>query len=111
MEQQATHTPGPWGHEKRSATDAILSADGGIIGEVYGRSSGKGGLCTANARLVAAAPDLLAACSAMLGAMRLGYITSGVPASAPYAIAGPDYFNEHLHRLTAAITKAEGRPL
>lgn len=52
-------TPGPWTIEKRSATTAILhKPTDSIIGEVYGRIHGKG-IEDANARLIAAAPELL----------------------------------------------------
>jgi hypothetical protein len=60
-------TPGPWvaspGAHGAQWKVCYSSDFGGVIGEVY---AGSGQPVEANARLVAAAPDLLAACRAAL---------------------------------------------
>lgn len=55
-----SHTPGPWRQVRRSATIAIESADGDILGEVYGKTTRPETEWHANARLIAASPCLLA---------------------------------------------------
>lgn len=65
-EANSKFTPGPWKRERRSATEAVLTVDGEIIGEVYGHSAGDAQKAIANASLITAAPDLLAACKEML---------------------------------------------
>ena len=67
---QAKHTPGPWavGDEERNN----IVGPGGQVASVGpfasgGASRGDFDTMTANARLIAAAPELLAACIALLG--------------------------------------------
>jgi hypothetical protein len=66
------HTPGPWADD---VTGDLSDRDGAIYSEtsntivadnVYGRSEAE---ADANARLIAAAPDLLAACEALCEAV------------------------------------------
>ena len=57
--QAASHTPGPWKAEK----PGIYSADGVCVAMRHPES---GPEFTANARLIAAAPALLAACKRLL---------------------------------------------
>jgi hypothetical protein len=111
---KTTHTPGPWTVKENDKCIYIRSEKQFItvcemrkcdIGETPKAMEE----ARADGRLLAAAPDLLEACKAVLGAMELGYIASGVPHSAPYSIPGPDYFSEHLARIKGAIAKAEGR--
>ncbi len=64
-----THTPGPWHTERRRATIAIAEGKGLILAEVYGQTT-LPDLGRANARLMAAAPDLLVACESVVGALR-----------------------------------------
>ena len=57
------HTPGPW-----TVNDGEIVGGGFVLGMVYGAISDVGSdhECHANARLIAAAPDLLAALKAMM---------------------------------------------
>lgn len=65
------HTPGPWSIDAslfdRDGYDRyIVLGDGLYVAEVIGMATpDKDLLSTANARLIAAAPDLLAACRAL----------------------------------------------
>lgn len=90
----AKHTPGPWaadgldvknGCGHMATTPERIGPDGEKIGE-------------ANARLIAAAPDLLAACQAALP-----ILTAYIP---------PENFDGHaakaLAAVTAAVSKATG---
>ena len=49
------HTPGPWEIETGRPLEVVLRADGTAVGAAYGSDSE----AEANARLIAAAPDLL----------------------------------------------------
>ena len=62
---ESKHTPGPWVTEHGSLYDAITSADGDICtwNHLVGRSRPPQ---KANARLIAAAPELLEACEDLL---------------------------------------------
>lgn len=69
------HTPGPWlqSHHKVSAdaySTQVYTSDGEVVCTLhwYPKPNGRGNIGTyreANARLIAAAPDLLAACKAL----------------------------------------------
>jgi hypothetical protein len=87
----SAHTPGPW-TVGFGATDCrwpqVESGDG-VIARTYGSRDEE------NARLLAAAPDLLAACK-----QTLAWFESGPPISEPYGIV-TDW-------LRFAIAKAEG---
>jgi hypothetical protein len=63
---QHTHTPGPWRVTARDCGDNIFGGkDGSLrIANTYGTTELSEG--AANARLIAAAPELLAACEAVL---------------------------------------------
>ena len=65
----STHTPGPWTLKYAHCGDVGIKADGGLIAECFcdirradEHSTAEAG---ANARLIAAAPDLLAALQGM----------------------------------------------
>jgi hypothetical protein len=72
----SAHTPGPWGFKHRAGSDGDYRTE--VFSAKYGgiatcdwtiKNCGNGVTGTyreANARLIAAAPDLLAACIAML---------------------------------------------
>ena len=66
----AKHTPGPWHSEKGSATYLISTESNLVIGEVYGKAILPAREHKANALLIAAAPDLLEACKAMVEAFQ-----------------------------------------
>lgn len=53
-----THTPGPWRHEKDFSVRATNNYE---IAHVSHMNYERGGTCEANARLIAAAPDMLEA--------------------------------------------------
>ena len=65
---QGQHTPGPWKLHGRSTTNhtVLLTNDDGTVG--IGRVFHEGGReeSYANARLITAAPELLAACQAVI---------------------------------------------
>lgn len=112
-----THTPGPWSQSHRETRDGMYStevycADGETIAKCawYPRPAdpATGAIGTyreANARLIAAAPDLLAECENMLPA-RVCLTNKNI---------GDDFAVEltctmgDLRRLAAAIAKARGQ--
>ena len=62
------HTPGPWrvaGRETRNLPHSLVAADT-LLARVYSKCFGDEVEETANARLIAAAPDLLAALKGVL---------------------------------------------
>ena len=59
----AQHTPGPWSIDRAYGDCCVAGRDGDRIAAVYGYDYGED---EANAALIAAAPDLLAACQAVL---------------------------------------------
>lgn len=93
------HTPGPWalddnGHDIRTHEDywPIGCADGNLIAYVAHTDDVMG---EANARLIAAAPDLLAACEALLNEARQFF---------------PMVCGDAITEAEAAIAKARGEP-
>lgn len=63
------HTPGPWQIDGEAAEcQARITADGEPIADVFGldRGDDDGDEANANVALIAAAPDLLAACESAL---------------------------------------------
>lgn len=93
------HTPGPWTTSRASFTVAIRDADYCIIGEVYGMARREEREVLDNARLIAAAPDLLAMCKRMDSFLE--------------SIGGESYgaSAQTLHAdILCAIAKAEVRP-
>jgi len=90
-----SHTPGPW---------RIGDAGNTVFGPPNGNPSPEivASVAKRNARLIAAAPDLLAACKAAIGYMR--------HVATPYDDRpGEGYDESVLAPLVAAIAKAEGR--
>ena len=87
------HTPGPWNNSGGYITDAT----GTEIADVEWAGSEPEG--KANARLIAAAPELLAACREAVSAIT--YLLSNDDDDPNYA--------DTLNTLAAAISKAEGR--
>jgi hypothetical protein len=88
----STHTPGPWEREWRWSGFDIV-ADGPPIAHIHFGHDMKS--ATANSHLIAAAPDLLAACRAFIAADPAeGY------SAAEYSA---------LKLMHAAIAKAEGK--
>lgn len=106
---EAKHTPGPWAFiveptecEGVNVRFSIQTADGDTIYIASGQSQehlqdrGSGivleAACVANARLIAAAPDLLEACETLLFEL----------------VAGPAARDEVIASARAAINKATG---
>ena len=75
------HTPGPWAIEPDALGESsIVTDNGGTIADVYGRNP-------ANARLIAAAPDLLAALQAVADYWAGGDVPADIDAAMRAAIA------------------------
>jgi len=91
------HTPGPWEVDLETGE---INGGCAVLGAVYGgddfpcSEEDMSEECKANARLIAAAPDLLKACKGVLIGLK-AYETLGRK-------------NIHLDALRAAIAKAEG---
>ena len=101
----AQHTPGPWTWLRNDAcAGAALKGcyvrGGGVeLAMVEARPVASQSVCEANARLIAAAPELLAALEAIYAEVAGG--------SKPYS--GDSYLPPHLvDAITAAIAKATG---
>ena len=98
----ATHTPGPWiaSDQSRHGCDYrdrhIMDDSGDILATVHAVRTTAAGR-DANARLIAAAPDLLAACEAALSELEaLRGVDEGFPQG------------ETAQALRSAIAKAKG---
>jgi len=100
-----THTKGPWAIAGEEHANVILSEDF-VIADVYAFKKGEAGPRTdeegeANARLIAAAPDLLEALKANLTALdeiRDMFAAHDMPG-----------LTDLIEQTTAAIAKAEGK--
>lgn len=87
------HTPGPWKPDP-SLPKVILADDGETLAQtyfVYGDKARDTSQAEANARLIAAAPELLELCKYLRNYARLA-----------------DLGNDTIARLDATIAKAEG---
>ena len=87
----ATHSPGPWQAGDRWSKEHVYAADGEMVADCCRGTRERG---QANARLTAAAPDLLAACIKVLRKVYVGQRLN----------AGP----EEVAALRAAVEKATG---
>lgn len=91
----SAHTPGPWRvNRKGGSQTTVLSDDDLVVATAW--SSTYRDAAEANARLIAAAPDMLAALEDALDAITDGVIL-------------PDRRDEAIRVIQAAIDKAEGR--
>ena len=99
MEQKAAHTPGPWNCNRSSASgyDIVCSENSPTDVCVISRRDKTTGEIDANARLIAAAPELLAALETAYMAL-IGYL----PAHRN------DVTDAAIGAASAAITKATG---
>lgn len=104
--EKAKHTPGPWdvyagneGHPVIHSPEFEKYAGGGIIGIAETRTVGEKEMEQANARLIAAAPELLEVAEILSDA--LGYLQSDgeIPAA---------YWKVLREKSCAAIRKAKG---
>ena len=70
LERGAVHTPGPWTTDPECGNETVLGSDGIMVADcsitVLHVTYRTYAIDRANARLVAAAPDLLAACESAL---------------------------------------------
>lgn len=94
----AEHTPGPWAVEgaRVVAFDASMRL---LVAQVNVVRTGEER--TANAHLIASAPDLLAACREMLSVVDEAYAATGYIKTAETST--------QRQRIEAAIARAEGR--
>ena len=98
------HTPGPWSVASYEAGKVVIEAhDGSDVAElIWCDKPGIVEMCKADAALIAAAPDLLAACKEAIAELtnaRGGY---------PSWNATPGRVQCALNLLRAAIARAEG---
>jgi len=103
----ATHTPGPWRQDEPGsllvvAGEAKHATD--IVAGCWGHSDVRYAEGVANARLISAAPDLLAALKAEID-------THGHLSGRCAVPAGADGCSARCEVVRAAIAKAEGRTL
>ena len=91
-----THTPGPWTYEIGRGCKTI-SGRYHEIADTVGLDNELGGQDEANARLIAAAPELLEALKAILDID-----------NPPWGHPGHIDFNEGIEKAREAIAKAEG---
>lgn len=103
-----SHTPGQW--ELSDAEDDTFN--GGQSRQLRGNMNWLGDVRAnneeddANARLIAAGPELLLACKAVLAALNAAEL-DGLWIDAPYQL--PGVHESAQERLAAAIAKAEGK--
>lgn len=97
---QPKHTPGPWhiGETNPNFGPKVYDAQGNFISDVASARSDRIGNDIANAHLIAAAPELLEACEALL---RLT-----PPENAPYVFKNQNGENEPSFELMHAILLA-----
>ena len=92
---ESKHTPGPWENHKWNCEEHQISANGGTISLVsHSHSLVPEAEADANARLIAAAPDLLEACRAAI--LAIGEWTGKAPPT----------LNTAFEKCMAALAKA-----
>lgn len=99
-QQQPTHTPGPWRIFMTANQVPIITSDCGDVASTRANGNNAGGIEEANARLIAAAPELLAALKLI---RRIGGGLIDGEKSAAEALA------KCFAEAGEAIVKAEGR--
>ena len=101
------HTPGPWTVGKGALADCVMAGDPPqVIAETW-YAARKGSEIRANARLIAAAPDLLVACEAGLKALEA--IVTGLQESGKSGWEGSlSWEQNEMAAMRAAIAKARG---
>ncbi len=80
----ADHTPGPWkmdGEYRHPETKALLGVyiakvDNGRVGQTFANCLASDAACIANARLIAAAPDLFEVVQALITCADMEYIAN-----------------------------------
>lgn len=99
------HTPGPW----RKAGYSIVKGSGHrhVIADTYMQSNIK--ITEANARLIAAAPELLSACKDVMAMIRDGQLVRDIAKDAsPTWAMEMACFVQRLNTVQLAVTKAQG---
>ena len=92
------HTPGPWFQE---SPDTVSDSNGGLVAAVY-PGAPRASQIDANARLIAAAPELLEALQRLLTAPEGSTMALGCHDSGPHYVAACDAWDT----ARAAINKA-----
>jgi hypothetical protein len=96
------HTPGPWAIEKEKTQGRILIRDNSEDETFVATIPHHWIKSKANARLIAAAPELLEA---------LKSVVEKLDISGNMSIAAKEYYGEVIAKATAAIAKATGEPV
>lgn len=109
-ETKHTHTPGPWEVAGFGSFIAPVDRNGSIICSMHGRESVyQGNSCEANARLIAAAPDLLVALEKWL---TYDVMLRSLPGEGPLyggqLEAVDKAYDACIEATKAALSKAEG---
>lgn len=95
----AKHTPGPWTYRFRVGGTVVETGAGEAIALTV--STAPGGSIDGNARLIAAAPALLAACEAAKHVWEQGCVDRGWKDE-------PNWIDEAKELIDAAIAQAKG---
>ena len=103
-----SHTPGPWRYVAEVPDWCRVSMGDGIVAEITG---GDSETCTANARLIAAAPELLKALSIAKDMLvQLGMPTGSNPVHPQdEQLFDCPQWREQAAKIRAAIAKAESK--
>ena len=94
------HTPGPWNVSVEDNNSFICDQDGYTVAEIYARSARLANHVNANARLIASAPELLAALECLDN-----YVCNSLSSDYP---TGIDIESDAFLKARAAIAKATG---
>lgn len=108
--QQVGHTPGPWWVENRKPDGRDIHSESALVCRLHDDAAdaiGPGPLGEADANLIAAAPDLLAACLRVFDMVDAkGY---GAPKSDDFIEGYAEGWADAARVVADAIDKAEGR--
>ena len=112
------HTPGPWATDIRLAQAMVADAHGNAIADIARHEysteeqSYSDDRIAANARLIAAAPDLLAVLSAIVSDYHALQRSQGATASLGAEFTAGEWLGSrlggHIARAESAISKAKG---
>lgn len=111
-ENQTTFTPGPWRVDPSDAHE-VLDESGELLATAYPMGNRDEEVTRANARLMAAAPDMLRALQSLQSNLETGHCTTKKCGDCGQEIGWPEHSfaapicNDCM--IAAAIAKAEGR--
>lgn len=109
----SAHTPGPWSTRGSARERGTVYVEAGSPQWLLASVSGQGVANEANARLIAAAPDLLEACRDAMAMLTHPEVITAFQVAAIHGFSGSDEARaENIARrgrIEAAIAKAEGR--